>query len=364
MQILMNDFTREPEELLEAMEQAFSDVLRSGWYILGKRVETFESEWARFCGTQYAVGVGNGLDAIEIMLRASGIGPGDEVITTSLTAFATVLGILRAGATPVLADIHPGNGLMSVKSAERCITAKTKAILLVHLYGQLGDMHAWKQFCEQHGLVLFEDAAQAHGAKMGNKKAGAFGKAGAFSFYPTKNLGALGDAGIITTDDASLYERAKRLRNYGQRNRYEHDDLGLNSRLDELQAALLSAKMPWLETFTQRRKEIALRFRTEIANTKIHLLEVPEEDTHVFHLFAVRCDQRDLLQSHLTQYGIQTLIHYPIPVHQQACNNGFKADPAGLVHAEEFTSTCLSIPCHPQLREDEIVIIIQAMNAF
>ncbi|MFA6261314.1 MAG: DegT/DnrJ/EryC1/StrS family aminotransferase [Bacteroidia bacterium] len=364
MQILMNDFTREPEELLVAMEQAFSDVMRSGWYILGKRVESFESEWAQFCGTQFAVGVGNGLDAIEIMLRASGVGPGDEVITTSMTAFATVLGIIRAGATPVIADIYPENGLMSVESAERCVTGKTKAILLVHLYGQLGDMHAWKQFCEQHALLMFEDAAQAHGAQMGNKKAGTFGKAAAFSFYPTKNLGALGDAGMITTDDAEVYERSKRLRNYGQRNRYEHSDLGLNSRLDELQAALLSAKLRWLETFTRRRKEIAERYRAEITNQRIRLLEIPEEGAHVFHLFAVRCDQRDLLQAHLAQHKIQSLIHYPIPIHQQSCNKGFKTDPSGLIHAEQFSATCLSVPCHPQLSESEIVKIIQVMNAF
>lgn len=365
MTILMNDFSREPEALHAAMEQAFGEVMRSGWYILGKRVEAFEEAWATYCGTQYAVGVGNGMDAIEIMLRASDIGAGDEVITSSLTAFATVLGITRAGAIPVLADIDPESGLMSVASAERCITTNTKAVLLVHLYGQVGDMPAWENLCAQHDLLLFEDAAQAHGARYANKMAGSFGKAAAFSFYPTKNLGALGDAGCITTNDAEIFEMAKRLRNYGQSNRYEHTELGLNSRLDEVQAALLQVRLQWLDAFTQRRKEIAERLLKGITNPKIHVLQAPKtKDAHVYHLFVVRCAQRNALQTYLTEQGIQTLIHYPIPVHLQPCERSFNTDPQGLQWAEQFAATCISLPCHPQLSDEEVEKIIRAMNAF
>ena len=252
--IVMNDFKAEPPELREAMLGAARRVLESGWYVLGNEVVAFEKKWAAACGVPQAVGVGNGMDAIEIALRALDVGPGDEVITTPMTAFATVLAILRAGATPVLADIDPETALLSIDSAARCVSPKTKALLLVHLYGQVRNMNAWTDFCAEHGIKLVEDCAQAHLATWQGKVAGSFGAAGAYSFYPTKNLGAPGDAGMLVTNDAPLGQRAGRLRNYGQSVRYHHPELGMNSRLDEIHAAMLAERMKWLQRFTERRR--------------------------------------------------------------------------------------------------------------
>ena len=220
--ILLNDFKAEPQPLRDAMLAAVSRVFESGWYVLGKEVEAFELEWAAVCGVSRAVGVANGTDAIELAIRSLDIGPGDEVITTPMSAFATVLAIIRAGATPVLADIEAETALLSIDSARRCLSPKTRAVVLVHLYGQVRDTLAWQQFCAQHGIALVEDCAQAHLATLQGKMAGSFGRVGAYSFYPTKNLGAPGDAGALVTDDPHLAERARRLRNYGQRVRYHH----------------------------------------------------------------------------------------------------------------------------------------------
>src|SRR5262245_29159120 len=232
--IPMNDFRAEPQEMREAMLGAARRVLVSGWYVLGSEVSKFESRWAATCGVARGVGVANGMDAIEIALRALGIGPGDEVITTPMTAFATVLAIYRAGAVPVLADIEPESGLLSLESAGRCLSARTRAVVLVHLYGQLRNIDQWQSFCAGHGIQLVEDCAQAHLASRHGKLAGSFGVAGAYSFYPTKNLGAPGDAGMLVTNDPGIADRAAILRNYGQSMRYHHPVLGLNSRLDEL----------------------------------------------------------------------------------------------------------------------------------
>ena len=238
--ILMNDFKAEPEALRRDMAVAVERVLASGWYILGKEVESFERQWAQACGVAHGVGMGNGLDAIEVALRALDIGPGDEVITTPMTAFATVLAVLRAGATPVLADIDPQTALLAPESVRRVLSARTRAVLLVHLYGQLRGMEEWGRLCGERGIALIEDCAQAHFARWRGRSAGAFGRAGAYSFYPTKNLGALGDAGMLVTNDPALAARAACLRNYGQSERYHHPELGLNSRLDELHAAILA----------------------------------------------------------------------------------------------------------------------------
>ena len=363
--ILMNDFKAEPPELREAMLGAVRRVLESGWYVLGNEVTAFEKQWASACGVAHAVGVGNGMDAIEIALRALDIGPGDEVITTPMTAFATVLAIVRAGATPVLADIDPQTALLSIESAERCITSKTKAIVLVHIYGQVRGMDAWTAFCTKHGVTLIEDCAQAHLASWHSKVAGSFGAAGAYSFYPTKNLGAAGDAGMLVTEDEILAQRASQLRNYGQSVRYHHPELGLNSRLDEIHAAMLAERLKWLPEFTERRCEIANAYRKGIGNPLILLLAAPEESSaHVYHLFVVTCGQRDALQSHLLQHQIQALIHYPIPVHIQEPCKEIARDPLGLANSERHAATCLSLPCHPQMTDSDVEAVILALNSF
>jgi dTDP-4-amino-4,6-dideoxygalactose transaminase len=363
--ILMNDFKAEPPELREAMLNAAKRVLESGWYILGNEVAAFEKQWAAACGVAHGVGVGNGMDAIEIALRALDIGQGDEVITTPMTAFATVLAILRAGATPVLADIDPQTALMSIDSADRCVTPNTKAVVLVHLYGQVRGMDAWTVFCAGRGIALIEDCAQAHLASLHGKMAGSFGIAGAYSFYPTKNLGAPGDAGMLVTKDKMLARRAGRLRNYGQSERYHHPELGMNSRLDELQASMLATRLGWLPEFTTRRREIARFYRAGIRSTLVHCLAEPEEPlAHVYHLFVVACKQRDALLTHLQKHQVQSLIHYPIPVHAQEPCLKIARDPLGLLNSECHAATCISLPCHPQMTDGDVAAVISAVNSF
>lgn len=363
--IRMNDFQAEPAELREAMFGASRRVLESGWYVLGREGEAFEQAWAATCGVAHGVGVGNGMDAIEIALRALDIGPGDEVITTPMTAFATVLAILRAGATPVLADIDPDTALLDPDSAARCITGRTRAVLLVHLYGQMRAMNTWERFCGRHGIHLVEDCAQAHAASLRGRVAGSFGAAGAYSFYPTKNLGAAGDAGMLVTQNETLARRARHLRNYGQTERYHHPEAGLNSRLDEIHAAMLLERLRWLPTFTDRRRQIVAAYQSQILNPAIRQLANPEEPAaHVYHLYVITCERRDALQAHLHQNRIQTLIHYPIPAHHQKPCHDLRRDPAGLPHAERHAHTCLSLPCHPQLTDADLARVVDAVNSF
>jgi len=363
--VLMNDFAAEPQELQRQELTACERVVRSGWYILGKEVENFEHAWAEKCVSRHAIGLGNGMDAIEIGLRALGIGAGDEVITTAMTAFATVLAILRAGATPVLADISREDALLDAASVGRCLSEDTKAVLLVHLYGRTPNMGAWESLCTERKLFLLEDCAQAHLASWKGRKAGTFGSWGAFSFYPTKNLGALGDGGALTTGSDDVATMARRLRNYGQSDRYQHPELGLNSRLDELQAAILRVRLEWLNQFMEHRRMIAERYYARIRNPQITVLSrPPATENHVYHLFVVRCSKRDELREHLKNLRIETLIHYPIPIHQQPPTRGLRTDPTGLRNAEAHATQCLSIPCHPQMDETAIDHVIEALNSF
>jgi dTDP-4-amino-4,6-dideoxygalactose transaminase len=363
--ILMNDFKAEPTELREAMLTATRRVLESGWYILGNEVMAFEKQWAKVCGISYGVGVGNGMDAIEIALRSLGIAQGDEVITTPITAFATVLAILRTGATPVLADIEPDTALLSLESVRNCLTKKTKAVVLVHLYGQVYGMNAWQAFCKNHGIALVEDCAQAHLASLQGNFAGSFGEVGAYSFYPTKNLGAAGDAGMLVTHNQDLALRAARLRNYGQSARYHHPEIGMNSRLDEIHAAMLAERLKWLPEFTARRRQIAGAYQQGINHPLIQQLAKPEEDlAHVYHLYVITCAKREALQIYLQQKQIQTLIHYPIPLHLQEPCIQIKRDPNGLRTSELHAAHCISLPCHPQMSDENISYIIEAVNSF
>ena len=365
MTVRMSGFAAEGAELREAELAAVRGVLEAGRYILGPQVEAFEREGAARCGVAHAVGVGNGLDALVIGLRGLGIGPGDEVVTTPMTAFATVLAIRLAGATPVLADVDPGTALLDPASVERCLSARTRAVLPVHLYGRIGDMDRWLELCRGRSLALIEDCAQAHLARWKGRPAGSFGAFGAYSFYPTKNLGALGDAGALVTGDETLAKQARRLRNYGQEDRYRHTEAGVNSRLDELQAAILRVRLERLERWTARRREVAKQLRARLANPAVAPLQpaqAPEQDVH--HLFVVRCEARDRLAEHLAKAGIESLIHYPVPAHEQPPGRELRRDPRGLANAERHARICLSLPCHPQLSDEDVSRVADAVNAF
>jgi dTDP-4-amino-4,6-dideoxygalactose transaminase len=363
--ILLNDFKREPEELIVKELAAVERVIRSGWYVLGSEVDSFEKRWSEYCGTNHTVSVANGMDAIEIGLRSLNIGVGDEVITTPMTAFATVLAIIHAGATPVLADIDPTTGLLDLDSVERCISDQTKAVLLVHLYGQIKHMDLWTKFCQEKNIYLLEDCAQSHGATWNGKKAGSFGEWGAYSFYPTKNLGAIGDAGALVTNSPAITKKSQMLRNYGQSERYHHPEIGLNSRLDELQAAILSVRIEWLNDFTARRQAIAQSYFDGITNPQVKMLTPSDkQESHVHHLFVVMCEDRDKLSAHLKESGVGNLIHYPVPIHHQLPCQQLRKDPAGLNQAEYHSNHCLSIPCHPQMSDTDIHQVIEAINGY
>jgi dTDP-4-amino-4,6-dideoxygalactose transaminase len=358
-----NDFRREPEELLRAELAAAERVLRSGWWILGAEVDSFEQEWARHCAAPYAVGVANGLDAIEIALRALGVGAGDEVITTPVTAYATTLAIQRCGAVPVFADIDPATGCLAAASVATCISASTRAVLPVHLYGRAADLDGLAAVCDSDGLALIEDCAQAHGALYRGRPVGSFGRCAAWSFYPTKNLGAIGDAGALTTADTELARTARCLRNYGQSDRYHHDLPGLNSRLDELQAALLRVRLPWLDAWTERRRQIAARYRLGISHSLLEpLSEVSDPASHVHHLYVLLTPERDRVRSLLEQQGVSTLIHYPLPCTQQNALGAHRVAPEGIPQALKHCDRCFSLPIHPFLSDHEVNRVIDACN--
>ena len=360
--VVFNDFT-DGDHTAEL--DAVRRVLDSGWLILGNELRAFERAWASRCRVGNAVGVGNGMDAIEIGLRGLGIGHGDEVITTPMTAVATILGILRAGATPVLADIDPKTGLLNPASAERCMGPRTKAVLLVHIYGQMRNMQGWTSLCDAHGILLLEDCAQSHDAEDEGRCGGDWGSFGAYSFYPTKNLGAAGDAGALVTEDDELAGLARSLRNYGQSSRYEHPFIGLNSRLDEVQAAILSAHLSRLSEWTARRRQVADAYRLQISSTAVTLLDAPEApENHVHHLFVVLTDHRAQLQAHLANHGVETLIHYPIPVHRQPPFAQLARDPEGLCAAEAHALRAVSLPCAPHLTDDNVSRVAEIVNAF
>jgi dTDP-4-amino-4,6-dideoxygalactose transaminase len=305
------------------------------------------------------------MDAIEIGLRSLGVKPGDEVITTAMTAFATVLAIVRSGGTPVFADIDPATGLMSLDSAIRCINKSTVAIVLVHLYGHVNELSKWKNECLSRGVALVEDCAQAHGARWNGLAAGTFGALGAYSFYPTKNLGALGDAGAIVTMQEHIEFKSRQILNYGQSEKYFHEILGVNSRLDEIQAAILIERLSYLQQFIDKRRSIAESYRKYINNPLVlNLLPPNEEENHVYHLYVIKTQKRGLLADHLMKNGIATLSHYPIPAHKQKANFNFKVDAVGLINTELHAQLCLSIPCNPQMSDQDVQHVINTINEF
>jgi dTDP-4-amino-4,6-dideoxygalactose transaminase len=359
MEVLFNNFKRQYAVLKGEVDAAIKETLESGNFILGDKVKKFEEKFAEYLGVEYCVGVANGTDAITLSLMALGIGEGDEVITTDLTAFPTVAAILRAKAIPVLVDINEKDGLIDVEKIEKKITAKTKAITPVHLYGQSADLKRIGEIATKHNLKIIEDCAQSTGATFGNKKTGTMGICGAFSFYPTKNLGAYGDGGAVVTNDKAVYEKLLSLRIYGRGWGYDHEREGLNSRLDEMQAAILLAKLPHLEKWNQRRREIAAYYRENIKT--VECLEENSYGKAVFHLFVVKCERRDELKEYLKKNGVETLIHYPSPMQRQSVLN---IKNSGLEESDKFAGQILSLPMYPELTDEEVEYVVKIVNSF
>lgn len=344
-------------ELKEELDAAYQRVMASGWYILGTEVEAFETEFAAYCDSTYCIGVGNGLDALHLILRAMDIGPGDEVIVPSNTYIATWLAVSYAGATPV--PVEPDARTYNIDPAliEATITSRTKAILVVHLYGQPADMEPINKIAEAHGLKVIEDSAQAHGARYKGRRTGSLGHAAGFSFYPGKNLGALGDGGAVTTDDKVLADRIRVLRNYGSQVKYHNEVKGYNSRLDELQAALLRVKLKYLDEWNERRAKLATLYCEELSGADVVLPFVPDWADPAWHLYVVLSENRDTLQKDLGAAGVGTMIHYPIPPHLQPAYKELEFVAGSFPNAENLSRKLLSLPIGPHLSAEDVSMV-------
>jgi dTDP-4-amino-4,6-dideoxygalactose transaminase len=347
-------------ELKTEIDSAVMRVLDSGWYVLGPEVEAFEAEWAAYCGADHAVGLANGLDALILALRALDVGPGHEVIVPSNTYIATWLAVSSVGATPVPVEPDPATHNIDPARIEAAITSRTKAIIPVHLYGQPADLDPILALARKHELVVVEDAAQAHGARYRSRRIGSHGDVVCWSFYPGKNLGALGDGGAITTNRADVADRIKMLRNYGSREKYVNEALGVNSRLDPIQAAVLRVKLQHLDRWTDHRRNIAAAYLDKLKDTDLILPHVPIWADPVWHLFVVRTVTRDDLQQRLTKAGIGSLIHYPIPPHMQQAYAGMEIAPDRFPVARSLAAEVLSLPIGPHLTMDQAHAVINA----
>jgi len=340
---------------------AIDRVITRGWFVLGPELEAFERGFAAASQAAHAVGVGSGTDALAIALRVLGIGRGDEVITSPLSAAYSALAIMMVGARPVFADIDPARLTMDPDATAAAVTPRTRAIMPVHLYGQTADMPALMDVARRYNLVIVEDCCQAHLATCAGRPVGSFGTVAAYSFYPTKNLAALGDGGALTTNDPGLADHARRLRNGGQTDRYHHAEFGVNSRLDEIQAAVLAARLQWLPRWTAERRALARRYRASLANAPVAV--PPERDAgHVYHLFPVLSDSRSALQGYLKARGIETLIHYPVPIPRQPAVAS--EQPAECPVADRVSAQVLSLPLHPGMTPQAIDEIAAALHAF
>jgi dTDP-4-amino-4,6-dideoxygalactose transaminase len=359
------------KELQPELDAAYRRVMDSGWYLLGPELEALEREFAAYCGTQHCVVVGNGLDALHLLLRAYGIGPGDEVIVPSHTFIATWLAVSYAGATPVPVEPDPQTYNLNPALIETAITPRTRAIMPVHLYGQPANMDPILALADRHGLKVIEDAAQAHGARYRGRRTGSLGHAAGFSFYPGKNLGAFTDAGAVTTNDGDVALKVRKLRNYGSAVKYQHELQGINSRLDELQAAFLRVKLRHLDAWNARRQQLAARYLDQLStiDPQLVLPTVPSWAAPVWHLFVIRHSRRDELQRHLTAAGIGTLIHYPVPPHRSgAYRDHFPSDPksqaSAFPAAEQLAHTVLSLPIGPHVTPEQVDVVVSALRAF
>ena len=356
------DLSRIYEELKEEIDAATRRVLASGWYILGPEVEAFEREFAAYTGVAHAIGVANGLDALRLSLLAMDVGPGDEVIVPAHTAIPTWLSVTSVGATVVPVEPDPHTFNVDPSKIESAVTPRTRAIVAVHLYGQPADMGAIRTIAGRHRLRVLEDAAQAHGAKLGGRRVGGLGDAAAWSFYPTKNLGAFGDGGAVTTDDAELASRLRRLRNYGATSKYVHPERGWNSRLDELHAAILRIKLDRLDDWNAVRRLRAATYARLLAASALALPTVLPDAEPVWHLYVVRSARRDALQRHLAAREIETLVHYPVPPHRQEAYAGRVS--ADLPITTRLAAEVLSLPMHPHLDDDAQSRVTEAIAAF
>lgn len=368
-QISVPIFATKPQYLAikAEIDAAIAEVLEINFFILGRFLEAFEQEFASWLGVEHAVGVGNGFDAIHLALRACGIGPGDEVLTVAHTAVATAVAISAVGARPVFVDIDPETYCMDPAAAATAITPRTRAIVPVHLYGHPAEMGRLLDLARRHNLVVIEDAAQAHGARYQGRPCGTLGHAGAFSFYPTKNLGAYGDGGAVVTRDPDVARMIRLLRNYGwaEGKRYYSAVKGVNSRLDELQAAILRVKLRYLETWNARRRAIAARYAEALAD--LPDLMLPREQPwayHVYHLYVVRTPRRDALQQHLQAHGVGTQVHYPVPVHLQEAYQDLGYRPGALPETERAAREILSLPLYPELTDAQVDHVCASVRAF
>lgn len=363
MKINFNQLDRGYFKIKDEYDKAAIRVLESGWYIMGKEGETFETEFSDFTGSKYCVGLNSGLDALILAFRALEIGKGDEVIVPANTYIASVLGITENGATPVLVEPDEYYNLDATKIEEK-ITDKTKAILVVHLYGQAANMESIKSIADKYNLYLVEDCAQSHGAYCSGKMTGTWGDIGCFSFYPTKNIGAFGDSGAIVTNNENIYDKMRMLRNYGSRVKYQNEIMGVNSRLDEIQAALLSVKLRHYNELRKERANIADKYLKEITNESIRLPLVKEGSEHVWHLFVIQADNRERLQNYLSEKGIGTQIHYPIPPHLAKAYVHLEYSEGDFPITEKYAKSVLSLPLYEGMTEEEIQYVIDTINHY
>ena len=350
-------------EIKDELDAAYQRVMNSGWYILGEEVTAFEREFAEYCGTKHCVGVANGLEALQLILRSYGIGASDEVIVPANTYIATWLAVSNAGATVVPVEPDQRTFNLDPRRIEAAITPKTRAILPVHLYGQPADMDPINDIARRHGLKVIEDAAQAHGARYRDRRVGSLGDAAGWSFYPTKNLGAYGDAGAVTTDDDELADHVRLLRNYGSKSKYYNEERGINSRLDELQAALLRVRLKHLDEWNSRRARIAAKYLEHLRETDLMLPGVCEGAEPVWHLFVVRSNRRDELQRHLKSQGVNTLVHYPVPPHLQLAYKDASL-PGAYPISEAIHNEVLSLPIGPHLTSEEATRVVEAVRFY
>lgn len=349
-------------EIKEELEERIINVARNNWYIGGEEEKEFENKFAEYCGVKYCVGCGNGLDALFLILKAYGVSTGDEVIVPSNTFIATALAVSYTGATPVLVEPCLDTYIIDVARIEEKITSKTKAIIAVHLYGQAADMDEINILAERHGIIVIEDAAQAHGAIYKGKRVGSLGIAAGFSFYPGKNLGAFGDAGAVTTNNKELAEKVRVLGNYGSDIKYHHIMLGNNSRLDEIQAAVLNVKLKELDRWNKKRNEIAQKYREGIINPQVIMPEVKADRNHVWHIMALRIHERERFGRYLEDHGIGINIHYPIPIHKQKAYEGKLGGDFAI--AEEISKTEISIPMYYGMTDEEVDYVIDTINTY
>jgi dTDP-4-amino-4,6-dideoxygalactose transaminase len=360
-QVPFVDLGRQHEGLRPAIDAALGSVLDDGSFILGGQVEAFEQEWAAHCEAEHAIGVASGTAAIQLTLEALGVGPDDEVIVPANTFVATVMPVLQRGAKPVLVDCDATTAAIHIEAVAAALTARTKAIIAVHLFGRPAEMDALLELANERGVDVIEDACQAHGARYRGRRVGALGRAGCFSFYPSKNLGALGDGGAVVTNDGELAERVRLLRDLGQARKYDHVVVGHNERLDTIQAAVLRVKLPHLDSWNEARRGHAAEYRARLSALPIDVPALESDREHVWHLYVVRSPQRDRLRESLAAAGIATGLHYPLPVHLQPAFRSLGLGNGRFPAAESWADECLSLPMFPELRESEIDAVAGAL---